>query len=331
MLDLRLLPTAGVLGVLAGMVALTFACSPAAAPAPTPASDPFAVVRATSQAAYQTGKTFLDRGDLQGCPYIDTAKTTDPDNRSDIQQALDQCLQAIVAQSASTAAAATPLAALSATISPATAGCTPNPAGMGVMILGAPAPAGASSAGVPSATPAASPATAGGSAAVASVVASPQALASGGGTWQDPQGRFSITAPPGWLRIEQPQTRFGTGAVAFYDPSGHAEVDVAVDTAARAISPELYAACAELAMTQQVPGYAAEQAVPATTSGSPAIKRVFTFSARDASGRDVQARGFQTALLKGTTPYIISGAAAASEFQQFSPTFDQVVASFQFS
>ena len=84
-------------------------------------------------------------------------------------------------------------------------------------------------------------------------------------------------------------------------------------------------------MTQQVPGYAAEQAVPATTSGSPSIKRVFTFSARDASGRDVQARGFQITVLKGTTPYIISGAAAATEFQQFSPTFDQVVASFQFS
>src|SRR3954470_20076932 len=178
MLGLRLLPAAG---VLAGLVALTFACSPAAAPAPTSESDPFAVVRATSQAAYQTGKTLLDRGDLQGCPYIDTAKTTDPDNRSDIQQALDQCLQAIVAQSASTAAAATPLAALSATISPATAGCTPNPAGMGVMILGG-ATTGVQGAGVggaaqaagvpgpgaggPSTAPAASPAGSGGGASL---------------------------------------------------------------------------------------------------------------------------------------------------------------------
>jgi hypothetical protein len=162
-------------------------------------------------------------------------------------------------------------------------------------------------------------------------VASPQVVASGSATWQDPQGRFSITAPPGWLRLDQPQTRFGIGAVAFYDPSGRAEVNVAVDTAARAISPELYAACAELAMTQQVPGYATEQAVPTTTAGSPAIKRVFTFTARDASGRDVQARGFQSAVLKGATPYVISGSAPATEFQQFSPTFDQVVASFQFS
>src|SRR6059058_1824088 len=78
------------------LVGLTFACGPAAAPTPTPlAADPFAVVRATSQAAFQSGKAFLDRGDLQGCPLIDLAKTTDPDNNAEIQQALERCLTAI--------------------------------------------------------------------------------------------------------------------------------------------------------------------------------------------------------------------------------------------
>src|SRR5437870_8855846 len=74
---------------------LTLACGPAAAPAPTPAQgDPFAVVRATAQAAYASGKAHLDRGEyLQACVDLDLAKTNDPDNRPEIQQALEQALQ----------------------------------------------------------------------------------------------------------------------------------------------------------------------------------------------------------------------------------------------
>src|SRR6266850_828494 len=83
----------GALGLL--LVGLTFACGPTAAPPPTPAAaDPFAVVRATSQAAYQTGKAHLDRGEfLAACVDLDKAKTTDPDNRAEIQQALEAALQ----------------------------------------------------------------------------------------------------------------------------------------------------------------------------------------------------------------------------------------------
>src|SRR5438067_1022116 len=75
--------------------ALSLACGPSAAAPATPTANPdaFAVVRATSQAAYQAGQTALAQGDyLQACVYLDTAKTDDPDNRSDIQQALDQAL-----------------------------------------------------------------------------------------------------------------------------------------------------------------------------------------------------------------------------------------------
>src|SRR6266852_4795916 len=80
------------LGVI--LVGLTFACGPTAAPASTPvAADPFAVVRATSQAAYQTGKAHLDRGEfLPACVDLDKAKVADPDNRAEIQQALEQAL-----------------------------------------------------------------------------------------------------------------------------------------------------------------------------------------------------------------------------------------------
>src|SRR5712692_6441508 len=81
------------LGVI--LVGLTFACGPTAAPASTPvAADPFAVVRATSQAAYQSGKAHLDRGEyLPACVDLDKAKVADPDNRPDIQQALEDALQ----------------------------------------------------------------------------------------------------------------------------------------------------------------------------------------------------------------------------------------------
>lgn len=149
--------------------------------------------------------------------------------------------------------------------------------------------------------------------------------------WNDPQGRFSIGAPPDWTAATQPQSVVGNGIVQFHDPTGRAEADVAVDTANQAVSPELYAAKLELAMQQQVPGYAGEQVVPGTTSGSPSIERVFTFTQKDASGQDHQARGFQLVVVKGSTPYVISASAPAEQYQQFSPTFDRILASFKFS
>src|SRR5581483_10430433 len=109
----------------------------------------------------------------------------------------------------------------------------------------------------------------------------------------------------------------GTGVVEFHDPTNRAELDVAVDSSARAVSPELYAASLELAMQRQVPGYAGEQVVPGTTAGSPSIRRVFTFTQKDASGQDHQARGFQLVIIKGSTPYVISGTAPAEQFDQF--------------
>jgi hypothetical protein len=149
--------------------------------------------------------------------------------------------------------------------------------------------------------------------------------------WSDPQGRFSIAAPPDWARVDQPQALFGSGVVQFRDPSGRAEVEVAVDTSTRAVSPELYAASIELAMQQQVPGYASEQVLPGNTAGNPSIRRVFTFTQHDASGQDHQARGFQATVVKGSTPYVISGSAPADQYQQYTPTFDRIVESFRFS
>jgi hypothetical protein len=166
--------------------------------------------------------------------------------------------------------------------------------------------------------------------------ATPPAAATAAGAtslapWSDPQGRFSISAPTDWARADKPHTLFGSGVVGFHDPAQRAEVDVAVDSATRAVSPELYSASIELAMQQQVPGYASEQVQPGSTSGNPSLRRVFTFTQKDAVGQDHQARGFQVTVVKGSTPYIISGSAPAEQFQQYSATFDEIVETFRFS
>jgi hypothetical protein len=283
---------------------LALACGPTAAPPPTPTPpDPFSVVRATAQAAYQEGKAALDGGDLiRGCPAIDTAKTNDPDNRADIQQALEQCLTQIPLLLA-TAAAPT---------------SAPTPAQRTIVVATIPAAPAAPATPATPATPSAQP-TAPPDAAANLVI------------FRDPQGRFSIGSPADWTRADQPQTLFGTGVVQFREPSGRAALAIAVDTSSKAVSPELYAAGMDIAMQQQVPGYAAEQVLPSSVSGNPALRRVFTFTQRDASGRDLQARAFQTVVIKGQTPYILMGSAPAEQFAQFSPMFDQMVESFRFS
>ena len=104
-----------------------------------------------------------------------------------------------------------------------------------------------------------------------------------------------------------------------------------MDSTARAVSPELYAASMDILMQAQVPGYAGEQMQPTSTDGNPSVKRVYTFTQRDAAGQDHQARGFQVTLVKGSTPYIIAGSAPAADFAQYTATFDQVVQTFRFS
>jgi hypothetical protein len=342
------------------------ACGPAAAPPPVPtAGDPFAVVRATAQAAYTSGKAHLDRGEfLQACVDLDTAKTDDPDNRPEIDQALNQALQRCltpVAEATSAPAQRLPTLALAtlqaaatiqaqfgasagtavaaqATRVGTTSGAAPPESTSATTML-QPTPATTILQPTPAATilqpnPVAAtlqpvPAAASRPNGVASPVSA--AAANDLVTWNDPQGRFSLGVPADWTATPQPQSLFGTSVVQFRDPSDRAEVDLAVDTNARAVSPELYAASMELAMQQQVPGYATEQVLPGSTAGNPSVRRVFTFTQRDANGQDHQARAFQVTLVKGSTPYIIAGSSPAEQFQQFGPTFDRMVESFRFS
>jgi hypothetical protein len=300
------------------LVGLTFACGPSASPAATPAAaDPFAVVRATSQAAFQSGKAHLDRGEfLQACVDLDRAKVADPDNRPELQQALEDALEHCL----------TPV------VEP-----TPAQRGNVVATLALVVPTVPAQSGQATATPAlpvsrpTSVAAAPPGATPAPAATAQPAPAQGLVVWRDPQGRFSIGAPAEWATLPHPLALFGTAVAQFSDPSGRAELNVAVDTSSKAVSPELYAATMEIAMQQQVPGYAGEQFVPGSTSGQPAVRRVFTFTQKDASGHDLQARSFQVTVLKGSTPYIISGSAPAEQFQQYLPIFDQMVQSFRFS
>src|SRR5438105_10906760 len=105
---------------------LSLACGPSAAPVPpTPTVDAFAVVRATAQAAYASGKAHLDRGEyLQACVDLDIAKTNDPDSSPAIDQALGQALQHCltpVAEATSAPAQARPTLAVGTVASAATA------------------------------------------------------------------------------------------------------------------------------------------------------------------------------------------------------------------
>ena len=251
------------------------------------AADPFVVVRATSEAAYASGKAHLERGELQAALIdLDAARTNDPDNRQDLQQAIDRTISQLAARRRRPSRRPR-RGRLS------WAPCPPSPGRAGT-----PAPAATTRAPAAAATPArastvapilaATPQTAGAAALV---------------SWRDPQGRFTLSAPSDWARAQQPQSLVGTGVVQFRDPSVQAELDVAVDSASRALSPELYAATMELTMQQQVPGYAAEVSLPGQhprqpvhpphRSPSPSATRPATTN---------QARGFQVAVVKGSTP-----------------------------
>src|SRR5579859_3116926 len=104
--------------VVLGLGGLTFACGPAAATEPTAVpADPFVVVRATSQAAYATGKAHLDRGELElALIDLDTASTNDPDNRADIQQAIAQTIGQLALQTPSPEPTSAPRSIVVATV-----------------------------------------------------------------------------------------------------------------------------------------------------------------------------------------------------------------------
>lgn len=148
-------------------------------------------------------------------------------------------------------------------------------------------------------------------------------------TWNDDQGRFRLARPTNWLTTAEPPVEFGSGIIAFIDPTAQAEFVVAVDTETQTVSPELYAARMELAM-QNVSGYALESVFPGVTAGNPSMRRNFVLQQRDASGRALNARGFQITVLRGNTPYILGASAPATAFAQFAPVFEQIVSTFQF-
>src|SRR3981081_2714432 len=119
-------PRAAMVLVGVTLVSLTFACSQTAPTAPTPVpADPFIVVRATSQAAYTSGKAHLDRGEFRAALVdLDTASTNDPDNRQDIQRALGETLSQLALETPSPEPTSPPRGIVVTTV-PAGAPATP--------------------------------------------------------------------------------------------------------------------------------------------------------------------------------------------------------------
>jgi hypothetical protein len=297
-----------------GLAALTLACqAQGSAPSAQPTQgDPFAVVRATADAAYRAGQADLDRGQLeQALVELDQAKTNDPDNRPEIQQALDETVRRIQALPPATETAIVGGPAPGALV-------TPPPV---AQTQAAAVPAGPTTVRVTAQASAVSNAT---------PLGGQTPDATGLVTWRDPQGRFSIGAPSGWETLNSPTVMFGTGVVGFRDAQGgRAQLDVAVDTSTRAVSPELYAASMELAM-QQVPGYALDSVQPGTTAGNPSVRRVFSQTRKDPSGQDYTARGFQLAIVRGSTAYVLSAFAPATNYAEYGPTFERMLDSLAF-
>lgn len=272
--------------------AFAAACQTAPPVEPTPAIDDFAGVRATAEASYQSGRQALEQGLLEeALVALDRANVNDPDRREDIQAALAETIRRIQALPPTPTRTAIPTR-------------TPAPA-FRPSITNSP---------VPDLTPA------------------PMAQPSpppGFTTWSDPQGRFRIDVPTGWAVVSDPPAEFGNGLVAARSPDGRAEIVLSVDTGTQVVSPELYAAKMELAM-QDLPGYALETIVPGTTSGSPSLRRNFTLTQRTADGQSVTARGFQVAVLRGKTPYVLTALAPSTAYASFQSAFEQAAASVAF-
>lgn len=284
---------AGALALLTLGLGVFAACAspPAASTRTATPADDFASVRATAQAAYESGRQRLEKGELEAALVdLDQARLHDPDGRADIQAALDEAVRRLRERPRPPTRTPIPTRTPEPTQTPSAATLTPQPS----TGPGAPRPT----------------------------------VPEGYARWSDQQGRFSLAAPSAWQTQTAPPAEFGTGVVAFRDPSGQAEFSVAVDTNTQVASPELYAAKLDIAM-QRIPGYAQEAIVPGLIGNTPTLRRDFSVSQR-VGGRETTATGFQVAVLRGRTPYILTATAPTDQFQRFSPTFEQMLDSFAF-
>jgi hypothetical protein len=223
---------------------------------------------------------------------LDQARVNDPDNRQDIRAALDETIQRL--QALPPAPTRTPVPA-----------SMPAAADAPVRVV-PPAPIPTSDASSPRSTP-----------------------PPGFTTWEDSEGRFVLAAPSDWQTRRTPNAEFGSGVVGFRDPTGQAEVVVAVDSDTQVVSPELYAAKMDIAM-QGIRGYAPEGIEFGIIANSPSLRRNFSVAQRDSTGREITSRSFQVVVLKGKLPYILAASAPLVQYKQFERTFEQIVSTFSF-
>ena len=168
---------------------------------------------------------------------------------------------------------------------------------------------------------------------------SPTGAASGRGVdgsglvvWQDPQGRFSVSAPADGAG--QPASRCSAWAPAWWcsatrpdEPSSTCRSTARLGRSRPSCTRRRSRSRSSSRCRATPPKECCPKARLATrprdgSSPSPSATR---------QARDHQARGFQVTVVKGSIPYIISGSAPTELFQQNSSTFDQMVETFQFS
>jgi hypothetical protein len=79
-----------------------------------------------------------------------------------------------------------------------------------------------------------------------------------------------------------------------------------------------------------VPGYALDSVQPGTTAGNASVRRAFSQTRQDADGHDYTARGFQVAIVRGATAYVVSAFSPATQYAEYAPTFQRMLDSLAF-
>ena len=141
---------------------------------------------------------------------------------------------------------------------------------------------------------------------------------SGGKVYGDPEDRFTFSVPNNWSERES-----NTSAVAFGSPGTQATVSVNLTDAPGGTDIEaLNNALA--AQVQEQNGYAAVSLDKVVVDSQPAYRRVYRVTNQ---GQQVQV--VQVYFIKGSTAHILTFATLASDFSQFSRTFDGIAGSYK--
>ena len=156
---------------------------------------------------------------------------------------------------------------------------------------------------------------------------SPAVPPGAGKPYRDPEGRFTLTLPDGWI-----ETPAQTAAVAFTSPAMPGQVPASVSILLErlpreGVAPEEYDAAGELTLRRQYPDYAPIGAPERlAVDGRPAVRRTF---AATIEGRVTQVR--QLYLIDRDSAYVVSCGAPRERFGDWAIQFDRIASSLRVS